>query len=138
MLSESQLLRYDEYESDEEVLRKTEAFAELGPALTQPMRQYSTGMRARLGFGLSLAIDFDCYLIDEVIAVGDSFFARKCEQELFGKRAHKAFLVATHDLNFVMQKCERAIVIESGKATLYDDIGAAVHAVNSLTLPEEA
>src|SRR5579862_2078565 len=51
--------------SSAEIIRRTEEFAELGPALTQPMKQYSTGMRARLAFGLSLAVEFDCYLIDE-------------------------------------------------------------------------
>jgi len=115
-----------------EVIRRTEAFAELGPALTQPIKQYSTGMRARLAFGLSLAIDFDCYLIDEVIAVGDASFGRKCDEELFGKRGQKAFIVATHDLQFVMQKCERALVIEGGQATMYEDVGEAVQLVASL------
>jgi len=124
--------------SSAEIIRRTEEFAELGPALTQPIRQYSTGMRARLGFGLSLAIDFDCYLIDEVIAVGDSSFARKCENELFGKRGHRAFIVATHDLGFVQQKCERALIIESGVATLYDDVNEATDIVANLTSRQPA
>jgi capsular polysaccharide transport system ATP-binding protein len=113
----------------DEVIRRTEDFAELGQALTQPVKQYSTGMRARLGFGLSLAIDFDCYLIDEVISVGDASFSRKCEHELFNKRGERAFVVATHDLHFVSQHCQRAIVIESGEATLYDDVEAAIEIV---------
>src|SRR4029079_10376881 len=69
------------------VIDKAEAFAELGPALRQPVRQYSSGMRARFAFGLSLAIEFDAYLIDEVTAVGDAGFQRKCELELFGRRS---------------------------------------------------
>jgi capsular polysaccharide transport system ATP-binding protein len=119
--------------SSAEIIRRTEEFAELGPALTQPIRQYSTGMRARLGFGLSLAIDFDCYLIDEVIAVGDSQFARKCEHELFGKRGHRAFIVASHDLGFIREKCERALVLEGGQATMYEDINEATERVANLT-----
>src|SRR5271156_4223775 len=99
-----------------EIIRHTEAFAQLGPALTQPIKQYSTGMRARLAFGLSLAIDFDCYLIDEVIAVGDAAFNQKSQDELFGRRRNKAFIIATHDFSFVKTFCERAIVIESGQA----------------------
>jgi capsular polysaccharide transport system ATP-binding protein len=121
-----------------EVVRRTEEFAELGPALTQPIRQYSTGMRARLAFGLSLAIDFDCYLIDEVIAVGDASFARKCEHELFGKRGHRAFIVATHDLGFVREKCERALVIEGGRAAMYDDVHEATELVAQLTSRDAA
>jgi capsular polysaccharide transport system ATP-binding protein len=115
-----------------EVIRRTEDFAELGAALTQPIKQYSTGMRARLAFGLSLAVEFDCYLIDEVIAVGDSSFARKCEHELFSKRAERAFIVATHDLNFVREKCQRALVIESGKATMYEDVNEAIELVANI------
>jgi capsular polysaccharide transport system ATP-binding protein len=92
-------------------------------------------MRARLGFGLSLAIDFDCYLIDEVIAVGDASFLRKTEHELFGKRGHRAFIVATHDLHFVREKCERALVIEGGQATMYEDVVEATERVESLFYP---
>ena len=121
-----------------EVIRRTEDFAQLGPALTQPVKQYSTGMRARLSFGLSLAIDFDCYLIDEVIAVGDSSFARKCEHELFGKRANRSFIVATHDFNFVREKCGRALVIEAGQATMYEDVAEATEFVANLLGPAEA
>jgi capsular polysaccharide transport system ATP-binding protein len=113
----------------DEMIRRTEDFAELGPALTQPIKHYSTGMRQRLAFGLSLAIDFDCYLIDEVIAVGDITFQHKCQEELFGKRADRAFVVATHDLGFVKANCDRAILINSGTATLYDDVDAALEIV---------
>lgn len=115
--------------SASEIIRRTEEFAELGPALTQPIKQYSTGMRARLAFGLSLAIDFDCYLIDEVIAVGDASFSRKCEHELFNKRGERAFIVATHDLEFVRHNCQRALVIESGQATMHDDVNEAIDLV---------
>jgi capsular polysaccharide transport system ATP-binding protein len=114
----------------EDVWRRTEEFAELGEALTQPVKQYSTGMRARLGFGLSLAIEFDYYLIDEVIVVGDARFQQKCHDELFNKRGKRAFIVATHDFNFVTAMCERAIVIESGQARVYDDIDEAIAVAN--------
>jgi capsular polysaccharide transport system ATP-binding protein len=112
-----------------DVLERTERFAELGPALTQQVKYYSTGMRARLAFGLSLAIEFDCYLIDEIIAVGDAIFQRKCFEELFDKRAHRTFLIATHDLGFVRERCGRAVVIESGTASLYADVNEAIDAV---------
>jgi len=121
-----------------EIIERTEAFAELGPALTQPIKYYSTGMRARLAFGLSLAIDFDCYLIDEIISVGDASFAHKSEHELFNKRANRAFIIATHDFNFVRTMCERAIVIESGQATLFTDIEAAMAAAAGYVSREAA
>ena len=103
-----------------------ERFAELGDALKMPVKHYSTGMRARLAFGLSLAIEFDCYLIDEIISVGDALFAHKCEDELFGVRAERGFVIATHDMNFMREKCHRAIVIDQGRTWLIDDINEAV------------
>ncbi len=121
-----------------EILRKTEAFAELGGALTQPIKYYSTGMRQRLAFGLSIAIDFDCYLIDEVLAVGDARFTEKCTQELFTRRAERSFVIASHDLNVVAEICNRAVFIESGQAVLYDDVQEAIAAVHATLHREPA
>jgi capsular polysaccharide transport system ATP-binding protein len=109
-----------------EMMRQVESFAELGDALTIPVKYYSTGMRARLAFGMSLAIEFDCYLIDEVIAVGDALFRRKCEVELFEKRRERAFIIASHDLNFIRETCDRALIIESGRTVLYDNLQEAI------------
>jgi capsular polysaccharide transport system ATP-binding protein len=108
------------------LIEGVEDFAELGDALKMPVRLYSTGMRARLAFGLSLAIEFDCYLIDEVISVGDARFARRCEEELFGRRAHRAFVLATHDISFIKRTCSKAIVIDRGRAKWFDDVDVAV------------
>lgn len=108
------------------LLSRVETFAELGSALKMPIRYYSSGMRARLAFGLSLAIEFDCYLIDEVIAVGDAIFRGKCEEELFGKRASRAYIVASHDLDFIREHCTTAIVVEGGRAKFFADIGIAL------------
>lgn len=115
------------YERDYvEMLERVDDFAELGKALRQPVKQYSSGMRARLAFGLSLAIEFDCYLIDELVAVGDARFQQKCQEALFEERAHRAFLMASHDLSLISHYCDRALVIESGKAKIFDDIDEAV------------
>ena len=89
-------------------------------------------MRARLAFGLSLAIEFDCYLIDELVAVGDARFQQKCNEELFQHRAGRAFMMASHDTNLVAQHCQRAIIVESGKAKIFDDIDEAVDVYNWL------
>lgn len=109
-----------------EVLERVESFAELGASLKEPVKIYSSGMRARLAFGLSLAIDFDCYLIDELIAVGDARFHRKCNEELFAKRADRAYVMASHDMNTIRDHCDRALVIESGKAKIFDDVEEAI------------
>lgn len=109
-----------------EIYDRVDDFAELGAALKQPVKHYSSGMRARLAFGLSLAIEFDCYLIDELVAVGDARFQEKCQRELFQHRANRAFMMASHDTNLIAQYCTRALVIESGKAKIFDDIEEAV------------
>ncbi|WP_292047178.1 MULTISPECIES: ABC transporter ATP-binding protein [unclassified Brevundimonas] len=109
-----------------DLMVRVDDFAELGSAMRRPVKQYSSGMRARLAFGLSLAIEFDCYLIDELVAVGDARFQRKCQEELFQNRAHRAFIMASHDTNMVASYCEQALIIESGKAKLFDDVGEAV------------
>ncbi|WP_312572651.1 ABC transporter ATP-binding protein [Brevundimonas sp.] len=108
------------------VLERVENFAELGLALKQPVKHYSSGMRARLAFGLSLAIDFDCYLIDELIAVGDARFAAKCADELFTRRADRAFIMASHDMNSVASVCSSALIIESGQVKFFDDVAEAI------------
>lgn len=105
---------------------RVDDFAELGSSLKLPVKHYSSGMRARLAFGLSLAIEFDCYLIDELVAVGDARFQQKCQEELFQHRADRAFMMASHDTHLIAQHCTRALIIESGKAKLFDDIDEAV------------
>jgi capsular polysaccharide transport system ATP-binding protein len=107
-------------------------FTELGGALKQPVKTYSSGMRARLAFALSLAIEFDCYLIDEVILVGDQNFQRKCHAELFEKRADRAMIIVSHDMGTVQDLCSRALVIRDGKAEQFDDVVSAVATYNSL------
>lgn len=107
-------------------------FTELGNALSRPVKSYSSGMRARLAFALSLAIEFDCYLIDEVILVGDESFQRKCREQLFEKRADRAMVIVSHDMNTIEDLCERAILIEDGQATRYDSVADAAAAYKAL------
>jgi len=109
-----------------DLLDRVDDFAELGAALRQPVKHYSSGMRARLAFGLSLAIEFDSYLIDEVVAVGDARFQKKCEEELFGRRNDRALMMASHDTHLIARHCNRALIIESGKAKMFDDIEEAL------------
>jgi capsular polysaccharide transport system ATP-binding protein len=119
------------------LVERVDRFAELGPALSQPVRYYSSGMRARLAFGLSVAIEFDCYLIDEVISVGDAAFRRKCHDELFVQRSDRAFVIASHDLEFLREYCDRAIVIEGGRAKLFEDIDLAIEIYASIVEQHE-
>ena len=103
-----------------------EDFTELGRQLRMPVKTYSSGMRARLAFALSLAIEFDCYLIDEIILVGDQNFQRKCNVEFFEKRSDRTMVIASHSLEFVQNFCTKAILIHHGNAKIYDDINVAI------------
>ncbi|MFI8666228.1 ABC transporter ATP-binding protein [Qipengyuania sp. NPDC077410] len=107
-------------------------FSELGGQLRMPVKTYSSGMRARLAFALSLAIEFDCYLIDEIIAVGDQSFQRKCRFELFEKREDRAMVLASHDTHVVREICDKAIIVHRGKATVYSDINEALDIYDQL------
>lgn len=110
----------------QETYERVEDFAELGLAMKRPVKHYSSGMRARLAFGLSLAIEFDCYLIDELVSVGDARFQRKCNEEIFERRADRSFLMASHDMNMMRSYCKRALIVESGKARLFEDVNEAI------------
>jgi capsular polysaccharide transport system ATP-binding protein len=99
-----------------------EDFTELGPALNRPVKTYSSGMKARLAFALSLAIEFDCYLIDEVIMVGDQNFQRKCHEEFFEKRSDRALLLASHNPDAIRDYCSSALVLDRGHGLQYDNV----------------
>jgi capsular polysaccharide transport system ATP-binding protein len=109
-----------------------EDFSELGVQLKMPVKTYSSGMRARLAFALSLAIEFDCYLIDEVIMVGDQSFHRKCHTELFEKRRDRSLIFASHNADLVREFCNRALAIEQGHATVYPDVNEALDVYTAL------
>lgn len=101
-------------------------FSELGKYLREPVKTYSAGMRARLAFAISMAIEFDCYLIDEVIAVGDQRFIQKCQEELFEKKAAKGKILVSHNPDYLRQYCERGAVLVRGKLTEFSTVEEAI------------
>ena len=107
-------------------------FSELGPQLKMPVKTYSSGMRARLAFALSLAIEFDCYLVDEVIMVGDHSFFEKCRYELFEKRQDRSLIFASHSADLVREFCNGAAIIHEGGARMYDDVEEALDRYHNL------
>lgn len=107
-------------------------FSELGAHLAEPVKTYSSGMRARLAFGLSLAIDFDCYLIDEVIFVGDQRFHRRCRYEIFERRPDRALLLVSHDAAILREYCNGAIVMHRGRGKTFFDVDLAIDIYNGL------
>jgi capsular polysaccharide transport system ATP-binding protein len=111
-----------------ETLEFVESFAELGPYYRQPVRTYSAGMMSRLGFALSLAVDFDCYLVDETVAAGDSRFAERCRTALLERRARCTMLLVSHQPETVRAFCTAGAVLKNGRLTRYEDLEQAIAA----------
>ncbi|AOX16456.1 ABC transporter ATP-binding protein [Kozakia baliensis] len=107
-------------------------FAELGRQLGEPVKTYSSGMRARLAFALSIVIEFDCYLIDEVIMVGDARFHQRCHDELFSKRADRALIIVSHSMDFIRDVCNRGALLHNGHLRSYDDMNESIAAYEAL------
>jgi capsular polysaccharide transport system ATP-binding protein len=107
------------------VLPFVEDFTELGIYMREPVNRYSSGMRARLAFAISLAIEFDCYLIDEVTAVGDSRFHERCRIELFDKRKDRALIFVSHNEHDIATHCQSASVLSQGRLHSFDTVDAA-------------
>lgn len=91
-----------------------EDFSELGLYLREPVKTYSSGMRARLAFAISMVIEFDCFLIDEIVSVGDARFHEKCHHELFERRGDRAMIIVSHDPLYIREHCTRASVLSAG------------------------
>ncbi|QNE31309.1 ABC transporter ATP-binding protein [Sphingomonas sp. NBWT7] len=120
---------------ERELLAFVSDFAQLGSYLHEPIRTYSAGMSARLAFGVSLAIKFDCYLVDEVTGAGDERFKVKSEEALHERRERGTLVMVSHDTNTLFRYCQRGAVVYGGAVTLYDTIAEAAdvhHRLQSL------
>jgi capsular polysaccharide transport system ATP-binding protein len=109
-------------------------FAELGAQFHMPFRTYSSGMKSRLAFGLSMGIHFDTYLVDEVTAVGDARFRRKSERFFRDRMARSGAIFVAHSMSVVRRLCTHGVVLENHQLTWFDDINAAIahHEANLL------
>lgn len=110
----------------DELCAFVEDFAELGLHFQQPVRSYSAGMRARLGFGLSMGIRFDTYLVDEVTSVGDAAFRRKSEAVFQSRMAQSGAIVVTHSPEMMRRLCQAGVVLENGRLHYFDDVNDAI------------
>jgi capsular polysaccharide transport system ATP-binding protein len=107
------------------VVDESAEFAELGEYFYMPVRTYSSGMRARLAFGVSMAIDFDAYLVDEVTAVGDRRFRRKCKRAFNARRERAALIMVSHEMATIRSYCQRAGFLVDGKLEMFDSVDEA-------------
>lgn len=111
--------------SYEDKIPYVQEFSELGKYLWEPVKTYSSGMRARLAFAISMAVEFDCFLIDEIISVGDARFHAKCQHELFEKRSDRGFIIVSHETHNIREHCTKACVLHQGKLHEFSDIDTA-------------
>lgn len=119
-------------EDPRRVLEFVEDFSELGSYLNMPVSTYSSGMGSRLAFGMSMAIPFDTYLIDETLAVGDARFQKRCK-EVFGMRRETAdVILISHSMSQIRDYCSQAIILVNGQAVVYDDVNEAIVAYRRL------
>jgi capsular polysaccharide transport system ATP-binding protein len=107
-------------------IRYVEEFAELGVYFDRPFKTYSSGMRSRVTFGLSMAFNFDVYLIDEITAAGDQRFREKSKRILVDRRQHADFLMVDHNLWGLQLHCDRAFILDGGKIEEFSSVEEAV------------
>jgi capsular polysaccharide transport system ATP-binding protein len=115
-------------EDTQQALAFVADFAEIGPYLDAPVKTYSSGMLARLAFGLSMAIEFECYLIDETLGVGDARFRARCDAEFDSRRKYADIIMASHDLPTIKAYCDRGVVIGDGKLKYFERVDEAIEA----------
>ena len=114
-----------------ELIGYVEEFADLGPFFKAPVSKYSSGMKARLAFGLSMGVNFDYYLVDEITAVGDANFKKKCQVVFESKLQDSDVIMVSHSTSTIRDYCDSGVVLENGKLTYYDDIEDAIRAHDS-------
>ncbi len=110
----------------EELLAFVEDFAELGGHFHSPVRTYSSGMKSRLAFGVSIGIPFDTYLVDEVTSVGDANFKRKSRVVFLERMKSAGAIVVTHSMAQIRKLCTAGVVLENGRLDYYEDVEAAI------------
>lgn len=115
-------------EAMRKVLDFVQAFAEIGDYFDLPVKSYSSGMRSRLAFGVGMAFDFDYYLIDEVLAVGDAQFRLKSRAVFQERRRRSKLILVSHNMHEIRQQCDVVVLVRDGQATLHTDVAAGIAA----------
>jgi capsular polysaccharide transport system ATP-binding protein len=117
-------------------VRKTldfvEDFAEIGDYIDAPVKTYSSGMMARLSFGLSMAIEFECYLVDEITAVGDARFQARCLEVFTERRKRADVIMVSHSMQTIRDYCDRGGVIVDGQIIMFANVDLAIETYNRL------
>jgi capsular polysaccharide transport system ATP-binding protein len=109
-------------------LQYVQDFAQIGDYFEQPVSTYSSGMRARLAFGTSMAFDFDYYLIDEILAVGDATFKAKSRRVFAERLQHSKVILVSHNMNLIRKMCNAVVLLQAGQAKFFSDIEQGIAA----------
>lgn len=118
-------------EAMREKVRYVQDFADIGRWFDEPVRSYSSGMRSRLAFGMSMAFDFDYYLIDEVMSVGDAHFKKK-STEVFGEKLKKSnVILVSHAMPDIKRLCNLVLLVENGGVRIFEDVAEGIKAYRS-------
>ncbi|PZU17850.1 MAG: ABC transporter ATP-binding protein [Shinella sp.] len=112
----------------DELVAYVEEFADLGAFFHAPVKSYSSGMKARLAFGVSMGVKFDYYLVDEITAVGDAIFRRKCHAVFEDRLQESDVIMVSHSISTIREYCDCGVVLEGGRLTYYDNVEDAVRA----------
>ena len=118
--------------SSREAIDFVQSFSDLGKAINLPVKTYSSGMRARLTFAISMALKFRCYLIDELTAVGDLRFRKKCEDTFAARRQSADVIIVAHQLGIIRQFADSAAVLHNGELLFFNDVDDAIYYYNNL------
>lgn len=122
------------YDSDiKYVTEYVKDFSELGKYIDEPIKTYSSGMRSRLAFALSMAIDFEVYLVDEIMGVGDTGFQKKCKDAFEAKRENSSIIMVSHSMNTIRDYSDVAILLTGEKLEIHEDVDQAIELYNQLS-----
>ena len=110
----------------EELIKYVAEFSELGDFLYMPVSSYSSGMKARLAFGVSMGVAFDYYLVDEVTAVGDKNFRKKCNEVFRERLATSDVIMVSHSTATIREYCQAGVVMEGGTMSYYENVEDAI------------
>lgn len=108
-------------------------FAELGPDIDVPVGTYSSGMGARLAFAVSMAIEFDFYLVDETTAVGDARFQARCQAAFAERRSRAGLIMVSHSVATIKDYCDTGMILQNGKLIIFDSLNDAIERYRQMT-----
>lgn len=111
----------------DELVEFAREFTALGPHFNLPIRTYSSGMRSRLAFGISMGVPFDTYLVDEVTAVGDAAFRKKSDEVFRQRMTTSGAIVVNHSISVIRELCSAVAVLSNGKLSYFEDVGEGIH-----------